>query len=55
MKFYSVRQKQSVEVSEDQIKVVKTKNNRYQAVGKYQNETLYKFISEADAKKYDKN
>ena len=42
MKFYSVVEKRPVEVKD--YKIVKTKNNRFLAVGDYKGSKVYKFI-----------
>ena len=51
MKFYSIKQKKAIEVAASKVEVRKTKNDRFQAVAEHNGETLYKFVSAADAKK----
>lgn len=42
MKFYSILEKRPVEVRD--YKIVKTKNNRFLAVGDYKGTKVYKFV-----------
>lgn len=44
MKFYSIKDKKSVEVPESEVTYRTTKNNRRQAVASFEGQKLYKFV-----------
>lgn len=54
MKFYNVKTRQSVEVPDDQVKIVTMKNGRKAAQAEVEGVKMFKILSREDAERLEK-
>lgn len=55
MKFYNVKTRQSVDVSDDQVELVVMKNGKFAGKATHQGVSMFKILSKEDAERLKKN